>query len=131
MRLCSYKQTKKDKIKDLGENLKIDERLIKHYTFVLEHFDEVIASHDKDIAEVEEKKAEVLRQFIAAPQQLIELGNHLVKMQEKLKAAKGAISNMEQKKKRIKNLRERLAILEEECKAEGINVNGTNNKQAI
>ena len=41
MRICSYKQTKLDKLNSLVEGRKINEALIKHYNFILNHFDEV------------------------------------------------------------------------------------------
>lgn len=122
MRCCSFKQTYKDKLKDLAETRKIDEALIKHYTFILEHFDEIIATHDKDIAEVEKKKAEILKQFIEAPKKLIQLNANLVELQKKAKTIRDSATGKVQKIKRVKSLRERLVVLQQECKDEGIDI---------
>lgn len=117
-KLTSHRQTTKDKLKSLAEDVKIGESLINHYTFILEHFDEVIASHDTEIAIIEAKKEEILKQFIAAPQELVTLAQHITKLQEKIINVKG----IKQKTERTKNLRERLAALEQVCKAKGINI---------
>ena len=120
--ICSYHQTVKDKIKDLIETRKIDESLIKHYIFILEHFDEIIAKHDKDIAEIEAVKAEILKQFVLAPENLIQLGLHLAEMTKKIGDVKDAATGKKQKINRVKSLRERLANLQAECEAENIDI---------
>ena len=122
MSIGSFKQTNQEKIKSLIETRKIDESLIKHYTFILNHFDEIIATHDKDIVVIEAKKAEILKQFIEAPEKLIQLNAHLAEIQKRIKDTKDITTNRTQKINRIKSLRERLAVLKEECEAEGINV---------
>lgn len=121
-RLTSFKQSFKDKLKSLAEDVKIGESLINHYTFILEHFDEVIASHDAEIAVIDAKKEEVLQQFIAAPQELVTLAQHITKLKQKAKSIKDARSNKTGKIKRIKSLRERLAALQQECETEGIDI---------
>jgi len=118
MKLCSHRQTIAMKLKDLVETKNVDKKLIQHYTFILNHFDEVIASHDRDIMVIEEKKAEILKQFIEAPQKLVELNKHLEQMTIKIKRVKNGRGAVQ----RFKNLRERLASLKEELDAEGINV---------
>lgn len=125
MKGCSYNLTYKDKLKDLAETRKVDEALIKHYTFILEHYDEIISTHDKDIAEVEEKKAEILKQFIEAPEQLMQLSSHLTELQKKMKSIRDSATGKVQKIKRVKSLRERLAALQQECEDEGIDIEQT------
>lgn len=122
LRICSHHQTIKDKIKDLVETRKVDESLIKHYIFILEHFDEIVAAHDKEIAKIDGAKAEILKQFIEAPEQLIQLNIHLAEMTKKIGDTKDAHSGKNQRIKRVKSLRERLAILQQECETEGIDV---------
>lgn len=118
MRICSHKETIKDRLKDVIETRKINVSLIKHYTHVLNHFDEIIAVHDADIAIIDAKKEEVLKQFIAAPEKLIALAAHL----EVLRTKTNEIKSGAGKAKQVKNLRQRLADLEAECKADGIDI---------
>lgn len=122
LRICSYHQTIKDKIKGLIETRKIDESLIKHYIFILEHFDDIIAEHDKEIAKIDEAKAEILKQFIEAPEQLIQLNKHLAEMVKKIVDTKDAATGKKQKVKRLKSLRERLAVMQQEFEADGIDI---------
>lgn len=125
LRLCANHQTIKDKIRDLIETRKIDESLIKHYIFILEHYDEIIAKHDTEIAVIDESKAEIIKQFIEAPEKLILLGTHLDEMTKKIGDIKDVASGKKQKIKRVKSLRERLATLQQECEAEGIDIEQT------
>jgi len=118
MGICSHRETIVMKLKDLVETKNVDKELIKHYTFILNHFDEVIAGHDKDIMVIEAKKAEILKQFIEAPQKLVELTKHLDQMTTKIKEIKNGRGAV----KRFKSLRERLASLKAELDAEGIDV---------
>lgn len=122
LNLCSHRQTIKDKIKDLVDTRKCSEALIKHYTFILEHFDDIIATHDKDIAVIEEKKAEIYKQLIEAPERLMQLNRHLAEMTKKIGDVKDTATGKKQKIKRVKSLRERLAVIQQECEAEGIDV---------
>jgi len=117
--LTSYKRTTRIKLKSIADSKKADESLIKHYTFIIEHFDEIIATHDKEIAKIEEEKAEVFKQFIEAPQQLKELNLHLTELAKK----RGSVTDADGKVKRVKHLRERLAVLIQECEQDGININ--------
>ena len=122
LKCCAHHQTIKDKIKDLVETRKVDESLIKHYTFILKHYDEIIAAHDKEIAKSDEAKAEILKQFVEAPEKLIQLSTHLAEMTKKIGDTKDVATGRKQKIKRIKSLRERLAVLQQECEAEGIDI---------
>lgn len=131
LRCCSHHQTIKDKIKDLVETRKVDETLIKHYTFILEHFEDIISRHDAEIVKVETEKAEILKQFIEAPEKLIQLNIHLAEMTKRIGDIKDAASGKKQKINRVKSLRERLAILEQECKAEGIDIDNIVNEKGV
>jgi len=71
-----------------------------------------------DAAKIEEAKAEVLKQFIEAPILLKELANHIIELAKK----KDVVTKKNQKIKQVKNLRQRLATLEAECKANGIDI---------
>lgn len=128
LRCCSYHQTVKDKIRSLVETKKCDEILIKHCNFVLECSEKIISEHNKEIAKIEAKKAEVLKDFTEAPEKLIRLNAHLAEMVEKITGIKDAASGKKQKIKRVKSLRERLVALQEECEAEGIDVDSIINE---
>ena len=119
--ITTYRITTRERLKSIAESKKANEVLIKHYTFILEHFDDIIAVHDKEIAEIADVKAEILKQFIEAPQQLKELNQHL----STLKNSRQNITDRDSKVKRVKHMRERLANLEQECRAAGVNINET------
>lgn len=120
--ICSWKQSTKDKLKDVAETLKIDRSLIRHYTFVTENFDELVAEQNKEIAKIEKKKAEILNEYNQAPIKIKELQTHLKLIQKKYGNIRDISMNKKQKINRLKKLRERLAVLQEECEAEGIDV---------
>ena len=116
--LTTYKITTKERLKSIAESKKVNEVLLKHYTFIFEHFDEIIAKHDDEIAKIEDEKAEVLKQFIEAPQLLKELNQHLAE----LAITRKNVSNKDSKVKRVKVLRQRLSDLENQLKKDGINI---------
>lgn len=122
LRICSYHQTYKSKLKDLIETKKADEVLIKHYTFVLKDRDSIIAERDEKIAEAEKEKAEFLIEAVKAPKEIIQLNRHLAETQEKIESLKSAKTNRKQRIKRTKSLRERLAALQQKCEANGIDI---------
>lgn len=116
--LDTYKITLKERLKSIAETVKCDEVLLKHYTHIMEHFDAIIEKYDTEIAVIEEQKAEVLSQFIKAPELLKELAKHITEMAKK----KQDIYANDKKVKRIKHLRDKLDLLEQTCRMEGINI---------
>ena len=116
--LTTYRITTKIKLKSIAESKKANEVLIKHYTFILEHFDDIIAVHDKEIDKIEEVKAEIIKQFIEAPQQLKELNQHLAELSN----SRQNVTDKDSKVKRVKNLRQRLADLLQQCKEDDIDL---------
>ena len=118
MKICNWQHTTKDRLNDIAEARKINEALVKHYNFILDNYDSIITIHDKDIAVIEIEKAEVLRQFIEAPEKLKELASSLVELQK----TKDVVSNKRQKINQLKSLKERIAILRQECVDDGIDI---------
>ena len=122
--LANYKITTKRRLKSIAESKKVDEVLLKHYTFILEHFDEMVAKHDQEIFKIEEEKAELFKQFVEAPQLLKELAQHL----DELTKTKKNVTGQDSKVKKFKDLRERLEKLTAEMKDEGIDINEVESK---
>lgn len=116
--LDTYKITLKERLKSIAETVKCDEVLLKHYTHILEHFDSIIEKYDSEIAIIEEQKAEVLNNFVKAPELLKRLAQHITEMAKK----KQDICTNDKKVKRIKHLRDKLDLLEQTCRMEGINI---------
>lgn len=117
----SYRSTTKMRLKEIAEAKKINEVLVKHYTFILTHFEEVIAKHDDAIAEIEAEKEEVLSQFIKAPQLLKELAQGIAQLQQ----TKRDVTNRNTKVKKLRNLRERYEALKHQIIFDGINIEET------
>ena len=113
----------KDKIKNNIESQRMVKALISRYKFVQANRDNIIAEFDAEIAELSERRRTTLQDFNTAPKQLIALAAQLKELQTKYSNLKNATGDKAQRIKRYKALQEKLAMLENELEAEGIDVN--------
>ena len=116
--LDTYRVTLKMRLKEIAEAKKINEALLKHYNFILDYFDAIIIKYDDAIIEIEEKKEAMLKQFMEAPELLKDLGKHI----EELAKSKKSVCDNDKKVKKVRFLREKLDMLEQTCRQEGINI---------
>lgn len=122
--LATYKIKMKERLRSIAESKKVDEVLLKHYTFILEHSDEIIAKHDEEIAKIDNEKAKVLKQFIEAPELLKELNRHLAE----LATTRKEVTNKDSKVKKVKKLRQQLIDLEKQLKDDGVDIDEAEKK---
>lgn len=105
-----------EKLRDLNENRKIGECLIRHYSNILEHYDDIVTKLDEEIELILAKKEEVLLNFVAAPEELVKLKRHLeetiAKEKELKTGGKDKVKKIARMKTRITNLKQKLEELE-------------------
>lgn len=119
--ITSYRITTKMRLKEIAEAKKIDDALIKHYTFIVEQYEKIIAKHDDEIAKIEAEKAEVFKQFIEAPQLLKELNQHIAELTK----TRQTVTKKDAKVKKLRHLRERYEALKHQMVLDGINIEET------
>ena len=114
--------TPEARLKDLLETQNMVKTLIRQYTYTLNNYDKIIAGFDAEIAVITDQRSTAIQDFKNAPAKLPALAVQLKELQSRYTDIKDTSSGKADRIKRYKALRDRLARLEDELKAEGINV---------
>ena len=112
----------RERLKELGDMIRICTSQIRRYKHVEEHCDTILASYDVDIKAIKFKKSEVAAEYADAPTKLISLRRQLDKFRAEQDKITGHVTGRTKLVEKYKKIKAQLADLEEKLSDSGLDV---------